>query len=151
MVAPLVDCGKGLEPCIGAAGKVCLIERGVSYYCQKVLNCTAGGGTAALIYQKAGAPKCQKLGEVATLINDEDCANATFPPTLALTRDQGLALVALLAAGTQVRFTGHGRLRPNPRQPESCKPLLMMCRLRVWDVFGHASNPAPPSLSRCPR
>jgi len=46
----LVDCGLGLSPCVGAQGKVCLIQRGQATFCTKVLNCLAGGGIAAVIY-----------------------------------------------------------------------------------------------------
>ena len=49
VVAPLVDCGLGLAKCPNATGKVCLIERGTNFFCQKVANCTAGGGVAAVV------------------------------------------------------------------------------------------------------
>ena len=49
--ATLVDCGTGAAACIAAEGsKVCLIERGTNTFAEKVQNCHAGGGSAAVIY-----------------------------------------------------------------------------------------------------
>ena len=49
--ATLVDCGTGAAACIAAVGsKVCLIERGTNTFAEKVQNCHAGGGSAAVIY-----------------------------------------------------------------------------------------------------
>jgi serine protease len=50
----LANCGKALTTCTAASGgRVCLIERGDISFADKVLNCQAGGGTAAVIYNNA--------------------------------------------------------------------------------------------------
>lgn len=48
--APLSYCGYGFEPCIDAEDKVCVIARGTTTFAEKVANCAAGGGVAAIIY-----------------------------------------------------------------------------------------------------
>lgn len=45
----LVDCGLAESNC-PAAGSVCLIARGNISFADKVTNCQAGGGVAAIIY-----------------------------------------------------------------------------------------------------
>jgi serine protease len=65
----LVDCGKALNTCTAASGgKVCLIERGDASFADKVLNCQAGGGTAAVIYNNAPGLFSGTLGGVGTSI-----------------------------------------------------------------------------------
>jgi hypothetical protein len=52
----LVDCGLAFSPCANAAGKVCLIQRGGSYFCQKVGAAAAADGSAAVL------PPCVQQG-----------------------------------------------------------------------------------------
>ncbi|GKY93377.1 hypothetical protein MPSEU_000305300 [Mayamaea pseudoterrestris] len=48
---PLIECpGLGTTTCPGSSGQVCLIERGENTFEEKALNCEAGGGIAAIIY-----------------------------------------------------------------------------------------------------
>jgi serine protease len=46
----LIDCFKAYITCVGAEGKVCLIERGDNTFQNKALNCQNGGGIAAIVY-----------------------------------------------------------------------------------------------------
>jgi serine protease len=46
----LIDCFKAYVICVGAIGKVCLIERGDNTFQNKALNCQNGGGIAAIVY-----------------------------------------------------------------------------------------------------
>lgn len=46
----LVDCASGFSECPGATGKVCLIERGTTFFWEKAISCQNGGGVAAIIY-----------------------------------------------------------------------------------------------------
>lgn len=48
--APLADFGLGTAVNSAVAGKVCLIERGLISFADKVANCEASGGVAAVIY-----------------------------------------------------------------------------------------------------
>lgn len=48
--ADLINCEQGFTQCEGVKNKVCLIERGETLFTEKVLNCQAGGGSAAIIY-----------------------------------------------------------------------------------------------------
>lgn len=65
----LVDCGTAESPCSSSTGAVvCLIRRGVIAFSDKVLNCQAGGGVAAIIYNNVPGPLSGTLGGVATTI-----------------------------------------------------------------------------------
>jgi serine protease len=64
----LVDCGLGTSACAGAAGKVCLIQRGQISFADKVRNCQAGGGVGAVIYNNAEALFSGTLGGTVTTI-----------------------------------------------------------------------------------
>jgi subtilisin family serine protease len=62
----LVNCGLATSTCAGATGKVCLIQRGTNTFAEKVLNCQAGGGTAAVIYNNVAGMISGTLGGTAT-------------------------------------------------------------------------------------
>jgi hypothetical protein len=47
----------------------------------------AGGGVAAIIYQRADMPECTALS--GFMPNDGSCSTASFVPTLGLSRAQG--------------------------------------------------------------
>ena len=64
----LVDCGTGAAVCAGAAGKVCLIQRGANAFADKVLNCQNGGGTAAAVYNNVAGILSGTMGTTATSI-----------------------------------------------------------------------------------
>ncbi len=59
----LVDCGIGDSACANANNKICLIERGQINFSEKVLNCQAGGGLAAVIYNNVTGLISGTLGE----------------------------------------------------------------------------------------
>ncbi|HUG99941.1 MAG TPA: S8 family serine peptidase [Gammaproteobacteria bacterium] len=65
---PLVDCDLGKSTCPGGGGQVCLIQRGDISFADKVLNCQAGGGVGAVIYNNAEALFSGTLGDTATTI-----------------------------------------------------------------------------------
>lgn len=79
--APLSDCGLGLETCPGAEGTICLIERGTSYFWQKVQACENGGGLGAVIYNY----------EPGIFLGTLD-GRTTFIPSVSISRENGLAL-----------------------------------------------------------
>jgi len=85
----LVDCGLGDSACSGASGAVCLIQRGSVTFAEKVLNCQAGGGIAAIIYNNEPGPLSGTLGGEATSIpsvgvSDTDGAALTNAATAAV-------------------------------------------------------------------
>lgn len=79
----LVDCGDGTSTCAGAAGKVCLIERGVVSFAEKVLACQDGGGVAAVIYNNTTGSLSGTMGTTATSI-----------PSVGISQADGQALKA---------------------------------------------------------
>ena len=64
----LVDCGLALTECVGVSGAVCLISRGDITFAEKVLNCEAGGGIGAIIYNNVAGSFLGTLGDTVTTI-----------------------------------------------------------------------------------
>lgn len=60
--ATMVDCGTGSVQCVLASGKVCLISRGQIDFSDKVINCQAGGGIGAIIYNNVEGNIAGTLG-----------------------------------------------------------------------------------------
>ena len=58
----LCDCGLGMSQC-ECQGKVCLIERGDIDFIDKVSNCEAGEGIAAIIYNNVPEDMTPSLGD----------------------------------------------------------------------------------------
>lgn len=113
--APLADCAMGLEPCSCAKDKICLIQRGVNYFCQKVLNCMAGGGAGVVIYQRDDIPDCQPLPLRLELMCETPQGEVALDvdiPVVALSKRQGKLLKGMLKQPGQVNVTiamGHAR------------------------------------------
>jgi subtilisin family serine protease len=64
----LYNFGLGTAVDAGAAGKVCLIQRGSVSFSDKVLNCQNSGGVGAIIYNNAPGPLNGTLGTTVTTI-----------------------------------------------------------------------------------
>lgn len=64
----LYNFGLGKAVDAGAAGKVCLIQRGDIAFSDKVLNCQNSGGVGAIIYNNAPGPLNGTLNGVVTAI-----------------------------------------------------------------------------------
>jgi serine protease len=88
---PLHDCGLATSVCSGASGRVCLISRGQVSFADKVLNCQAGGGTAAVIYNNEDGMLFGTLGGTATSI-----------PSVGTTQAIGQELLGRLGDSTTV-------------------------------------------------
>jgi subtilisin family serine protease len=75
--APLYKFGLGTAVDAGAAGKVCLIQRGVITFADKVLNCQSSGGVAAVVYNSLGRGMLfGTLGGAVTSIQSIGTSNA---------------------------------------------------------------------------
>ncbi|VEU43177.1 unnamed protein product [Pseudo-nitzschia multistriata] len=86
---PIVNCGLGLEPCEGAAGAVCFIERGKAPFSNKTINCYEGGGVAAVIYNVEA--KCDNIDGTFN-------GRETFIPTVTLRHIDGKSILKQVAA-----------------------------------------------------
>ncbi len=82
--AELVDCGLGQQTCIGVEEKICLIERGVNFFSEKVLNCQAGGGIAAIIFNN-------EAGIIGGTLGDNFIGTI---PVVSVVRSDGITLQA---------------------------------------------------------
>jgi hypothetical protein len=105
LTTEVVDCGLGLQPCQGARGKICLLQRGEATFCSKVHNCMEGGGVAALIYEKeSAADKCAPVS--GATLHDPSCnePRAGWPIVLTTSLNQGKALRDMLRS-TEVTLT----------------------------------------------
>ncbi|WP_193162637.1 S8 family serine peptidase [Microbulbifer hainanensis] len=87
----LADCGTAETACTAAAGKVCLIARGNISFADKVLNCQAGGGIGAVVYNNEPGMLYGTLGGVATTI-----------PSAGISDTDGAALLNQLGATTSL-------------------------------------------------
>ncbi|NVK40313.1 MAG: S8 family serine peptidase [Oceanospirillaceae bacterium] len=92
LTGSLVDCGLGDSPCTGANKAVCLIERGTVTFAEKVLNCEAGGGIAAIIYNNEPGALSGTLG-----------GEVTFIPSVGVSDTDGAALAADATATVTVQ------------------------------------------------
>ncbi|KAF6253799.1 peptidase S8/S53 domain-containing protein [Scenedesmus sp. NREL 46B-D3] len=99
----LMDCGLASEKC-EAAGSLCLIQRGETTFCEKLLNCAAGGGIGAIIYNRDDLPDCERLAGVSVEICDSS-PDKGWAPAISVSRRQGRALREALAAGEAVSAT----------------------------------------------
>lgn len=104
----LVDCGPGESACPGGSGQICLIERGNITFADKVLNCQAGGGSAAVIYNNVPGLFSGTLGGVATTI-----------PSVSLSQADGVGLVGgvgsavTVASGNYAYYDGTSMATPH--------------------------------------
>jgi serine protease len=106
----LVDCGIGDKVCSLASGKVCLIQRGTVSFSDKVLNCEAGGGSAAIIYNNVAGPLLGTLGGVSTSIpsvgvSDEDGTR--------LLGKIGVSATVAVAASNYAKYDGTSMAAPH--------------------------------------
>jgi serine protease len=92
----LFNCGAATSACTGATGATCLIERGTNTFAEKVLNCQAGGGVAAVIYNNADGLFSGTMGTTATLI-----------PSVGISRADGITLRGSTASATVAVSPGH--------------------------------------------
>lgn len=82
--------GKDADPLVpGAAGKICLIERGEVAFSEKVLTCQKNQGKAAIIYNNQPGNFGGTMGETATAI-----------PSVSISREDGLAFVEQLKSNS---------------------------------------------------
>jgi subtilisin family serine protease len=80
----LADFGLGATVTAGAmSGKVCMIKRGDISFAQKVLNCQASGGAAAVVFNNTAGALSGTLGTTVTTI-----------PSVGITQADGEALLA---------------------------------------------------------
>lgn len=98
VTAPLVSCGLASAPCADAKGKVCLIARGITPFGCKVRNAQLGGCAAVIIHNNL-EPSCTPLEEGTLVTKDCTPLKGAFPPTVAITLEEGRMLKNWLLKG----------------------------------------------------
>jgi len=93
--APLYDFGLGQADDAGVAGKVCLIQRGVISFAEKVQRCQTNGGVAAILYNNEPGLLAGTLGGVATAI-----------PSVGVSDVAGAAMLGQLGQMASVAIAG---------------------------------------------
>ena len=104
------DCGIGDSSCPGGGGQICLISRGTVSFADKVLNCQAGGGVAAVIYNNEPGPLYGTLGGVATSIPSVGISQADGQAILGLGPVAGNVFVG---ASNYAKFDGTSMATPH--------------------------------------
>lgn len=105
--AAMVSCGIGDAVCADATGNVCLIERGEINFSVKADNCEAGGGIGAIIYNN------EETGNISGTLGDDYTGTI---PVVAITRDDGLALLEQLGSIASLSVSATSELQ----QDSSC-------------------------------
>ncbi|MBI2568475.1 MAG: S8 family serine peptidase [Candidatus Schekmanbacteria bacterium] len=107
---PLVDCGIGDSACPGGGGQVCLIQRGTISFADKVLNCQAGGGAAAVVYNNEAGMLYGTLGETATTIPSAGVSDVDGAELLTLA---GASATLAVAADNYASWDGTSMATPH--------------------------------------
>jgi len=87
----LVDCGTGESTCLNATDKICLIERGVINFADKIIACQDGGGAGAIIYNNVSGILSGTLGGVETTI-----------PSVGISDTDGATLLGLIGSSATI-------------------------------------------------
>ncbi|RUO45858.1 S8 family serine peptidase [Pseudidiomarina donghaiensis] len=90
----LANCGLGDSTCQDAAGKVCLIERGVVSFAEKVQACEAGGGVGTVVYNNEPGVLLGTMGDYVASI-----------PAVGVSDTDGAALLGQIGNNTTVGVT----------------------------------------------
>ncbi|MCW8127414.1 S8 family serine peptidase [Microbulbifer halophilus] len=106
----LVDCGTAESACTAASGSVCLIERGNISFADKVLNCEAGGGVAAVIYNNEPGMLHGTLGDTTTTIPS---AGISDTDGAALLNQLGASSTLSVEASDYAHFNGTSMASPH--------------------------------------
>ncbi|GAA5443000.1 hypothetical protein Misp06_01176 [Microbulbifer sp. NBRC 101763] len=123
----LESCGTAESACISAAGKICLIQRGNISFAEKVLNCEAGGGIGAVIYNNEPGLLFGTHGGVETHI-----------PSVGISDADGAALLTQLGASATIETEAMDYAYFNGTSMAT--PHVAGVAALVWSHFPSCSN-----------
>ena len=106
VTSQLVDCGLGDATCKGAKGKVCLMQRGVNFFCEKAAIGVRCGCAALVFFNRDDQPPCVTVTPGLYASAGSTCSNSTqMVPAVGINLQQGRALQLLLQQGKTVMAT----------------------------------------------
>ncbi|WP_444920329.1 S8 family serine peptidase [Microbulbifer sp. CnH-101-G] len=123
----LEDCGTAESACVSAAGKICLIQRGNISFAEKVLNCEAGGGVGAIIYNNVPGMLYGTHGGVETHI-----------PSVGISDTDGSALLTQLGASATIETEANDYAYFNGTSMAT--PHVAGVAALVWSHYPNCSN-----------
>lgn len=126
--ANLIDCFKGYITCVGAEGKVCLIERGDNTFKNKATNCQNGGGIAAIIYNND-----RNEGVIAGNLGSAGAVNI---PVVEVDRQNALELRNASSVLIDMGFPSYATVEGT----SAAAPFVSGVAARIWSARPQCTN-----------
>lgn len=124
MEADVAVCG--LDNCDNAYGKICIMERGLSSFNDKAVECESNGGLALIIYNNDNREFKGTLGE----------SNSISIPVMSMTRDPGLVLTG--SKSVSIAFQHGGYMSVSGTSMAS--PHVTAVAAKIWAARPGCSN-----------
>jgi len=127
----IVYCGRGFEPCSNARNKICVIERGVTVFYEKALNCQRKGGIGVLIFNN-------EPGLIYGSLRPDGVDPGVRIPVLALSQDDGRILLRRI--GTKITITSLRSSYASSEGTSMSTPHVAGVAAKIWSIRPSCTN-----------